>query len=126
MSVGMLITSKRRVTLGLSSTLSFATLTLPACSDAISSRIGEIILQGPHQSAQKSTTTASVAAPISSSNVESVRVLMPSAISVGFLLVLFNRTLTAAPTLGSCQAFLRQLVMLLVVLEPTFGIDRGH
>src|SRR5438445_13275303 len=40
-----------------SSTLTFATLTEPAFSRAISSSSGEIILQGPHHSAQKSTTT---------------------------------------------------------------------
>ena len=34
-----------------------ATLTVPAFSFAISSRIGAIILHGPHHSAQKSTST---------------------------------------------------------------------
>jgi hypothetical protein len=72
----MLITSKRRAMSGLSSTLSLATESLPACSVAISSRMGAIILHGPHHSAQKSTTTASPAAPIVSSNVASVRVLI--------------------------------------------------
>src|SRR5262249_44692121 len=40
-----------------SSTLTFATLTEPAFSRAISSKRGAIILQGPHHSAQKSTIT---------------------------------------------------------------------
>src|SRR5207245_2668629 len=40
-----------------SSTLTFATLTEPDFSRAISSSNGAIILQGPHHSAQKSTIT---------------------------------------------------------------------
>src|ERR1041385_1172075 len=44
---------------GFSSTLSFTILTLPFIVPAISSRAGAIILQGPHHSAQKSTTTGS-------------------------------------------------------------------
>src|SRR5437660_10879675 len=40
-----------------SSTFTFATLTAPAFSRAISSSSGAIILQGPHHSAQKSTIT---------------------------------------------------------------------
>src|ERR1700752_1799586 len=43
--------------LWLSSTFTFATLTEPAFSCAISSSSGAIILQGPHHSAQKSTIT---------------------------------------------------------------------
>src|SRR5581483_7575669 len=39
-SVGMLITSYRRAVSGLSSTFSLATVTLPRCSEAISSRAG--------------------------------------------------------------------------------------
>src|SRR5262249_43594666 len=50
----MLYLSER---LWFSSTLTFATLTEPAFSRAISSNTGAIILQGPHHSAQKSTTT---------------------------------------------------------------------
>src|SRR5215813_12950994 len=46
---------------GLSSTLSLTILTLPLSEPAISSSAGAIILQGPHHSAQKSTTTGSVA-----------------------------------------------------------------
>src|SRR6202008_1055580 len=46
---------------GLSSTLSLTILTLPLSEPAISSSAGAIILHGPHHSAQKSTTTGSVA-----------------------------------------------------------------
>src|SRR5215813_10961150 len=46
---------------GFSSTLSLTILTLPLSEPAISSSAGAIILQGPHHSAQKSTTTGSVA-----------------------------------------------------------------
>jgi len=74
--VGILITPKRIAVLGLSSTLSLETVSLPDCSVAISSRIGAIILQGPHHSAQKSTMTGSLAAPICSSKVASERVEM--------------------------------------------------
>ena len=42
---------------GFASTSTLQTLTFPAYSVAISSRIGAIILQGPHHSAQKSTST---------------------------------------------------------------------
>ena len=42
---------------GLSSTLTFVTRRLPAFSRAISSSNGAIILHGPHQGAQKSTST---------------------------------------------------------------------
>src|SRR5215471_7136155 len=42
---------------GFSSTLSLTILTLPFIVPAISSRAGAIMRQGPHHSAQKSTTT---------------------------------------------------------------------
>src|ERR1700685_267823 len=42
---------------GFSSMFNFATVTLPFMSVAMSSRNGAIILQGPHHSAQKSTST---------------------------------------------------------------------
>src|SRR3954467_9376747 len=44
---------------GFSSILTLATVTLPAMSLASSSSAGAIILQGPHHSAQKSTSTGS-------------------------------------------------------------------
>src|SRR6202163_971559 len=46
---------------GLSSTLSLTIFTLSPSEPAISSSAGAIILQGPHHSAQKSTTTGPVA-----------------------------------------------------------------
>jgi hypothetical protein len=52
--------------------LSFAILTLPPSSVAISSSAGEIIRQGPHHSAQKSTTTGSAEPSTSLSNEASV------------------------------------------------------
>src|SRR4051812_1029091 len=44
---------------GFSSTFTLAILTLPCISAAISSSAGPIMRQGPHHSAQKSTTTGS-------------------------------------------------------------------
>src|SRR4051812_35016163 len=119
MSVGMLITSKRRAASGLSSTLSLAMLTLPDCSVAISSRIGAIILHGPHHSAQKSTITTWALLPaISSSKVESVRVLMPSAI-VGSSFGSWS----GGGTPGSGRAF---RLSVLEVLEVALGVDGSH
>src|ERR1700754_2536672 len=48
--------------------LILATLSLPAYDCATSSRIGAIILQGPHHSAQKSTRTGSLDLRTCSSN----------------------------------------------------------
>src|SRR5919204_5136097 len=59
-------------TLGFSSTFSFAIVSLPWCSAAISSSTGEIILHGPHHSAQKSTSTGVLDWSTSVSNVASV------------------------------------------------------
>src|SRR5262245_39676596 len=57
---------------GLSSTLSLTILTLlPSVPPEISSSTGAIILQGPHHSAQKSTTTGPLALSTSDSNVSS-------------------------------------------------------
>src|SRR6185295_5987218 len=69
---------------GLSSTLSFAIWMRPACSLAMSSSTGAIILHGPHHSAQKSTSTGASAPPTPSSNVASVRVTIPSATCASF------------------------------------------
>lgn len=57
MTVGMLRMPYSVAIVGLSSVLSFKHLTLPAYCFAISSIRGAIILQGPHQGAQKSTST---------------------------------------------------------------------
>src|SRR5262245_2760401 len=56
---------------GFSSTLSFTILTLPLSVPAISSSAGAIMRHGPHHSAQKSTTTGSVAFNTSASTVAS-------------------------------------------------------
>src|SRR5215472_12618308 len=53
------------------------TLTLPFIEPAISSRAGAIWRQGPHHSAQKSTTTGSVAFRTSLSKVASETLLTP-------------------------------------------------
>lgn len=58
--------------LGLSSTLSLATLSRPAYSVEISSSNGAIILHGPHHSAQQSTMTGIVLLRTSSSKDSSV------------------------------------------------------
>ncbi len=58
-SVGIERTPNLAARSGFSSMFSLAILTLPASSAEISSRLGAIILHGPHHSAQKSTTTGS-------------------------------------------------------------------
>src|SRR5436309_5499964 len=58
-----------------SSTLTFATLTASAFSRAISSSSGAIILQGPHQSAQKSTITGLSLCITSRSKLDSSRLI---------------------------------------------------
>src|SRR6201986_4211874 len=55
--VGIDITPYFDAVFGLSSTLSFTILTFSPIAPAISSRAGAIMRQGPHHSAQKSTTT---------------------------------------------------------------------
>ena len=59
--VGMPRTPYLRGVCGFSSILTLATVTRPSISVASSSRNGAIILQGPHHSAQKSTSTGSLA-----------------------------------------------------------------
>src|SRR5262245_62967824 len=69
---------------GFSSTLSFTILTLPLSVPAISSSAGAIMRQGPHHSAQKSTTTGSVAFSTSESKVASET--LPTAMDIPRLL----------------------------------------
>src|SRR4051794_11718995 len=59
---------------GFSSMLSLATVSLSACSVAISSSTGATILQGPHHSAQKSTSTGLSLPKTSASKLLSVTV----------------------------------------------------
>src|SRR6185369_7702756 len=65
--VGIDITPYFDAVFGLSSTLSFTILTLSPIAPAISSRAGAIMRQGPHHSAQKSTTTGPFALSTSAS-----------------------------------------------------------
>src|SRR5215467_12475762 len=74
---------------GFSSTLSLTIFTLLPSEPEISSSAGAIIRQGPHHSAQKSTTTGSVAFNTSASNV--VSDTLPTA--MGEFLVLEKRIL---------------------------------
>src|SRR6202023_3999834 len=60
---------------GFSSTLSLTIFTLPLSVPAISSSAGAIMRQGPHHSAQKSTTTGPVAFNTSDSKVVSETLL---------------------------------------------------
>src|SRR5215468_12383255 len=66
-SVGIDITPYFDAVFGLSSTLSFTILTLSPMAPAISSSAGAIMRQGPHHSAQKSTTTGPCALSTSAS-----------------------------------------------------------
>lgn len=54
--VGMLSIPNMAATTGFSSTFSFPNATFPAYWEASASSIGETILHGAHQGAQKSTT----------------------------------------------------------------------
>src|SRR5438876_12135757 len=58
-----------------SSTFTFATLTAPTFSRAISSSSGAIILHGPHHSAQKSTITGLSCCVTSRSKLDSLRII---------------------------------------------------
>ncbi|MDT4878703.1 hypothetical protein FQZ97_1143220 [compost metagenome] len=64
-SVGMPRMPNLAGTSRLSSTFILVTLSLPSYEPATSSRIGAIILQGPHHSAQKSTSTGACASSTS-------------------------------------------------------------
>src|SRR5712672_2732679 len=81
---------------GLSSTLSLTILTLSPSEPAISSSAGAIMRQGPHHSAQKSTTTGPEAFNTSVSNV--VSDTLPTAI--GHLVVVAARRRRSTPNVG--------------------------
>src|SRR4029077_18084503 len=72
MSVGIDMMPYLAAVPGFSSTLSLTILTLPSSDLEISSSAGAIMRQGPHHSAQKSTTTGPLALITSLSNVASV------------------------------------------------------
>src|SRR5215217_322745 len=78
--VGIDITPYFDAVFGLSSTLSFTILTLSPIAPAISSSAGAIMRQGPHHSAQKSTTTGPFA--LSTSASKSVSETLPTAMGV--------------------------------------------
>src|SRR5580693_6968758 len=79
-SVGIDITPYFEAVFGLSSTFSFTILTLSPIAPEISSSAGAIMRQGPHHSAQKSTTTGPVA--LSTSASKSASETLPTAIGV--------------------------------------------
>src|SRR5258708_10763707 len=82
---------------GFSSTLSLTIFTLAPSEPEISSSAGAIIRQGPHHSAQKSTTTGSVAFNTSDSNV--VSDTLPTAMgNTALFLVEAMRLVTAGQT----------------------------
>src|ERR1700726_1648470 len=79
-SVGIDITPYLEAVFGLSSTFSFTILTLSPMAPEISSSAGAIMRQGPHHSAQKSTTTGPVA--LSTSASKSASETLPTAIGI--------------------------------------------
>src|SRR5580698_2344353 len=83
--VGIDMTPYLEAVCGFSSTLSLTILTLPLSVPAISSSAGAIIRQGPHHSAQKSTTTAPVA--FSTSESKSVSETLPTLMGKHLVLV---------------------------------------
>src|ERR1700676_1158392 len=82
--VGIDMTPYLEAVCGFSSTLSLTILTLPSSEPEISSSAGPIIRQGPHHSAQKSTTTAPVA--FNTSDSKSASETLPTA--MGMILVM--------------------------------------
>src|SRR5713226_7094132 len=76
-SVGIDITPYFEAVFGLSSTFSFTIFTLSPIAPAISSSAGAIIRQGPHHSAQKSTTTGPFAFKTSASKFASETLFTP-------------------------------------------------
>src|SRR6202166_3864305 len=78
--VGIDITPYFEAVFGLSSTFSFTILTLSPIAPEISSSAGAIIRQGPHHSAQKSTTTGPLA--LSTSASKSASETLPTAIGI--------------------------------------------
>src|SRR5438445_2757297 len=78
--VGIDITPYFEAVFGLSSTLSLTILTLSPMAPEISSSAGAIMRQGPHHSAQKSTTTGPVA--LSTSASKSASETLPTAMGI--------------------------------------------
>src|SRR5689334_24094158 len=78
--VGIDITPYFEAVFGLSSTFSFTILTFSPIAPAISSSAGAIMRQGPHHSAQKSTTTGPFA--LSTSASKSASETLPTAMGI--------------------------------------------
>src|SRR6266436_5413928 len=78
--VGIDITPYFEAVFGLSSTFSLTILTLSPIAPEISSSAGAIMRQGPHHSAQKSTTTGPVA--LSTSASKSASETLPTAMGI--------------------------------------------
>src|SRR5438445_8030465 len=100
----MLIMPYRPAMSGCSSVLSFKTVILPSYSFANSSTIGATIWHGPHHTAQKSTSTRSLASPTSASHVVEL-------------------TGTALPTLYPPQSFV--IPLSLTLSPPGRGMGEG-
>src|SRR5882757_9327108 len=79
-------TWKSRAVAGFSSTSIFATVREPAFSAAISSSTGATILHGPHQVAQKSTSTGVLLDSTSAENESSVTATVALVSVIGLLL----------------------------------------
>src|SRR5919109_4552883 len=120
---------------GFSSTLSLAMVTLPWCSSAISSSTGETILQGPHHSAQKSTSTGVLDWSTSRSNVASVTAAallippVPPRTVIPALVQRHRATTYSLPAQGREQSL--PVVgggpgVVAVGLQPSFGVDGGR
>src|SRR5436309_9887534 len=96
--VGIDITPYFEAVFGLSSTFSLTILTLSPIAPEISSSAGAIMRQGPHHSAQKSTTTGPVA--LSTSVSKSASETLPTAMGVPRSIVGQARQNRCAPHAG--------------------------
>src|SRR5262245_36456545 len=83
--VGIDTTWKSRAVAGFASTSILATFSAPTFSLAISSSTGATILHGPHQVAQKSTSTGVLLDSTSSENVSSVTATVEDVSVIGVL-----------------------------------------
>src|SRR4051794_11535960 len=106
--------------------LSFAIVSLSPCSAAISSRTGATILQGPHHSAQKSTSTGLSLPSTSLAKLVSVTVTVLPAIGRSP-----SRRLAGMPTGATGRAvdvcpglWTASLPLVEGIGEPAFGIHR--
>jgi hypothetical protein len=115
-SVGMLITENLVAVATLTSTSSLPMVNLSDCSTANSSRMGAIILHGPHHSAQKSTRIGLSDAPTTSSKVASVRVVM---------LLAHSLTSKGGAVVAPENHFSGGGALVTLRFEPALGVDCG-